>query len=94
MNNEELKEYMRLLIEANTGQIKEHINEVNDKARQDFNKKFEKQQEEINGVKDIATSALSQINFGRKLIYGIAGVVGFIGLERLSAAIKVWGENV
>lgn len=94
MPTDDLKEFLELKLKVLSGEIKEHINDVNDKARKDFNKRFESQDAKIEEVKEKAESATLEIRFAKRLVYGLAGFVSFIGLPALSGMIKSWVNNV
>lgn len=88
MPDHELKEYLDLKLTVLSGEIKEHINEVNDKARKDFNKRFESQEEKIEEIKKKANDASTEIRFAKRLGYGFAAFVSILGFEKFAETIK------
>lgn len=74
MLNEELKDYLGKELKLNTYEIKEHINDVNDKAREDFNEKFK----DIDNNIKLHSERIAKIESDKKSIIWIA--ISFIGL--------------
>jgi hypothetical protein len=79
MLNEELKDYLGKELKLNTYEIKEHINDVNDKAREDFNEKFK----DIDNNIKLHSERIARIESDKKSILWIAfsfiGLGGFVG---------------
>ncbi len=87
-DKDEMKDHFADKMEIMLGKIKEHINNVNAKAREDFDDKHEKIKEKHDEIEGKADEALQQTRFVKWAGYGFASFVALIGWDNFVQTVK------
>lgn len=80
IDKQDMKDYFGDKITILTGELKEHINKVNDKSRADYDKKHEEVKKKVEETKKIANIAKQDVKDVKKTGYIFASIMSGFGL--------------